>query len=68
MNVFIALKVTHFLFLFDLNLANKRQRKVIIRHVWLLRTTARCRHDDMTSIERYVLLQMSMTWLTRNVA
>ena len=35
---------------FDLNLANKRRRKVIIRRVWLLNS----RHYDMTSVECYV--------------
>ena len=29
----------HYLWNFDLNLANKRRRKVIIRRVWLLRST-----------------------------
>ena len=30
----------HYLWNFDLNLANKRRRKVIIRRLWLLRSTA----------------------------
>ena len=54
---------------FYLNLANKRGRKVIIRCVWLLRSTT----VTMTWHQRNVtsanqLLHLSMTSLTRNVA
>ena len=54
---------------FDLNLANKRRRKVIIRRVWLLRSTAVTMawyQSNVTSANQ--LLHLSMTSLTCNVA
>ena len=59
----------HYLWNFDLNLANKQRRKVIIRCVWLLRSTAvtmTWRQSNVTSANQ--LLHLSMTSLTRNVA
>ena len=59
----------HYLWNFGLNLANKRRRKVIIRRVWLLRSTAvtmTWRQSNVTSASQ--LLHLSMTSLTRNVA
>ena len=54
---------------FDLNLANKRRRTVIILRVWLLRSTAvsmTWRQSNVTSANQ--LLHLSMTSLTCNVA
>ena len=59
----------HYLWNFDLNLANKRRRKVIIRRVWLLRSTAvtmTWRPWNVKSANQQ--LQLSMMSLTRNVA
>ena len=59
----------HYLWNFVLNLANKWRRKVIIRRVWLLRSTAvtmTWRQSNVTSANQ--LLRLSMTSLTRNVA
>ena len=58
----------HYLWNFDLNLANKRRRKVIIRRVWLLRSTAvtmTWSQSNVTSANQ--ILHLSMTSLTRNV-
>ena len=59
----------HYLWIFYLNLANKRRRKVIIRRVWLVRSTAvtmTWRQSNVTSANQ--LLHLSMTSLMRNVA
>ena len=59
----------HYLWHFYLQLANKRRRKVIIRSVWLLRSTAvtmTWRQSNVTSANQ--LLYLSMMTLTRNVA
>ena len=59
----------HYLRNFDLNLVNKRRRKVIIRRVWLLRSTAvtmtLCQ-SNITSTSQ--LMYLSMTSLTPKVA
>ena len=57
----------HCLWNFHLNLANKRRRKVIIRRVWLLRSTAVTMtwcQLNVTSANQQ--LHLSMTSLTRN--
>ena len=48
--LFFKIVFVHNLWNIDLKLANKRQRKVLIRRVWLLRSTA----VSMMSVERYV--------------
>ena len=66
---FVFFYYYYYLWNFDLNLANKRRRKLIMRHVWLLRSTAVtmtwCQSNVMSANQ---LLHLSMTSLTRNVA
>ena len=59
----------HNLLNIDLNLANKRRRKVLVRRVWLLRSkavTMTRRHSNVTSANHQ--LHLSVTSLTRKVA
>ena len=58
-----------YLWNFDFNFTNKRRRTVIIRHVWLLRSTPvnmTWRQSNVTSASQ--LLHLSMTSHTRKVA
>ena len=60
--------VVHYLWNFVLNLANKRQRKVIIRHVSLLRSTAiTMTWRQLNVMLANQILHLSMTSLTRNI-
>ena len=55
----------HHLWNFYLNLANKRRRKVLIRRVWLLRSTAVTMTWRQSNVNQ--LLHLSITSRTRNV-